>query len=84
MTTAIEADDSSGRSSVFLRCDQTASCEGDVTHIDDKGWLYCTPHGEGRRSVRPCRRMTEAEIATLTAGKTIWWDAEKNLPEEAP
>ena len=65
---------------VTLQCDMTGSCKRDVTHIDDKGWLYCTPHGEGRRSVRPCRRMTEAEIATLTAGNTIWWDAEKNLP----
>lgn len=48
-------------------------CSGEVTHIDDKGYVYCTGHGERRRcdGVRKCRALRPAEITKLTIGQTI-------------
>lgn len=63
-----------------LTCDMRRECPATVTHIDDKGWVYCAGHGTARRTTRPCREMTTSEIATLEAGGTIWWDPERNLP----
>lgn len=48
-------------------------CTGPVTHIDDKGYVYCTGHGERRRcdGVRKCRALRPAEITKLTNGQPI-------------
>ena len=52
-----------------LTCDMTHGCGGTVTHIDNKGWTYCTYHGEQRRSTRPCRKLRSGEIAKLQHGQ---------------
>jgi len=62
---------------VALQCTQTSDCEQPVATIDDKGWLYCDPHGHRQR---PWRRLNAADIARLEAGKTISFDT----PTEAP
>jgi hypothetical protein len=55
-----------------LTCDMERSCTRPVTHIDNKGWMYCTPHGEQRRtSGKPCRKLRSGEIETLESGRTI-------------
>lgn len=54
-----------------LTCDMTADCPKPVTHIDDKGNAYCTPHGEQRRSSRPCRKLHPNELAQLQRGEPI-------------
>jgi len=54
-----------------LRCDGVSGCAEPVTYIDNKGWIYCARHGIARKAARPCRKMTRAEIATLTDGRTI-------------
>jgi len=46
-------------------------CAGTVTYIDNKGYVYCTVHGCMRRSIRPCRRLTPAELERLENGLTI-------------
>lgn len=47
-------------------------CTRHVTHIDNKGFVYCTPHGEQRRTNgTPCRKLRPGEIEKLEAGQTI-------------
>ena len=53
---------------VTVTCDMEASCTEPVTHMDDKGYVYCTSHGLQRRSVRPCRRLYGWERAEIQRG----------------
>lgn len=48
-------------------------CHKPITHIDDKGYVYCTGHGERRRcdGVRKCRALRPGEITKLVLGETI-------------
>lgn len=55
-----------------LQCDQEKDCKEPVSMIDNKGWTYCTKHGEQRKSAGvPCRKMKPAEIKKLEEGGTI-------------
>ena len=57
---------------VRLQCDQEKDCKEPVSMIDNKGWTYCTKHGEQRKSAGvPCRKMKPAEIKKLEEGGTI-------------
>lgn len=53
-------------------------CAGEVTHVDNKGFVYCVHHGVGRRNSHPCRKLLKREIRLLEAGEPIWWDARRN------
>lgn len=58
-----------------LTCDMENDCTAPVTHVDEKGWLYCATHGPQRRqSGRQCRKLTAAEIKRLQAGLTISYE----------
>lgn len=53
-----------------LTCDMKRDCTADVTHIDNKGFLYCATHGQDRRaSGIPCRKMQKQEIDRLRQGR---------------
>jgi hypothetical protein len=55
-----------------LTCDMVRGCANPVTHIDNKGWVYCEKHGPIRRMHgTPCRKMTAAEVKRLESGQTI-------------
>ncbi len=55
-----------------LKCDMRVDCKEPVTHLDNKGYVYCTGHGEQRRSHDiPCRKLRSHEITKLTRGETI-------------
>lgn len=54
-----------------LKCDMTRECAADVTHIDNKGFVYCTGHGEDRRERIPCRKLRPHEIKQLTFGQPL-------------
>lgn len=54
-----------------LRCDMKADCNELVTHIDDKGFVYCTAHGVRRRDWRPCRKLRSWEVNRLKADKAL-------------
>ena len=47
------------------------SCTGNVTYIDEKGFIYCTIHGAIRHTYRKSRKLTRAELKLLQAGKPI-------------
>jgi len=55
-----------------LSCDMTADCERPITHLDEKGYIYCTPHGESRRGggIR-CRKLRPYELRRLEAGQQV-------------
>lgn len=46
-------------------------CASEVTHIDNKGFIYCRTHGEWRKAAGPCRKMTRGEVRTLEGGGVI-------------
>ena len=49
-----------------LRCDKNETCRDEITHIDDKGYIYCTYHGEQRNmGPRSCRKLTPPELTRL-------------------
>lgn len=54
-----------------LKCDMERSCGSAVTHVDSKGYLYCTKHGERRKMGQACRKLQPAEIKKLEQGGTI-------------
>jgi hypothetical protein len=52
-----------------LKCDMTRECAAPVTHIDEKGFVYCREHGIDRKSYCRSRQLTAGEIKTLTSGR---------------
>lgn len=54
-----------------LLCDMTEGCLAPVTHIDDKGFAYCTEHGIQRRDSRRCRKLRAHELNGLKRGEQI-------------
>jgi len=54
-----------------LECAGGDTCTKVITHIDHKGWTYCTSHGKQRQIYVPCRKLTATEIAKLECGETI-------------
>lgn len=61
-----------GRSNGILRCDMEKVCIQPVSHIDEKGFVYCASHGATRqRSGVLCRKLRPAEIKRLERGEAI-------------
>jgi hypothetical protein len=56
-----------------LRCEYTADCPGAVTHIDNKGFIYCQRHGQIRRESRHggCRKLRPHELRRLERGEKV-------------
>lgn len=56
---------------IVLRCDMEEGCTAPVTHIDQKGYAYCTKHGLERRDYRPCRKLRPWELHRLLRGEPL-------------
>lgn len=55
-----------------LRCDMIEGCEVQITHVDNKGYLYCAHHGAQRKTGGiPTRKLRPIEIRRLESGQTI-------------
>jgi hypothetical protein len=54
-----------------LKCDMQTDCKKSVTHIDNKGFVYCQWHGNQRNMYKPCRKLTQTELKKLENGETI-------------
>lgn len=54
-----------------LRCDMDRACTSPVTHVDRKGYVYCTMHGLRRRADQPCRKLLAHEVRKLESGKPL-------------
>jgi hypothetical protein len=62
----------------ILRCDMTHNCAKTVTHIDEKGFVYCREHGIVRKCYRRCRQLFPNELRMLREYKPISYDPKRN------
>jgi hypothetical protein len=58
-------------SSKILQCEMVKGCTADVTHLDAKGYVYCTAHGAQRSSYQRCRKLRPHEINRLKSGEAL-------------
>lgn len=54
-----------------LHCDMLDGCKAKVTHIGEKGYIYCSAHAPDRRGVERYRRLLVSERKALERGDTI-------------
>jgi hypothetical protein len=54
-----------------LQCDMDRDCQGEITHLGQKGYVYCEKHGLQRRYYRPCRKLRPGEIKKLQRGEAL-------------
>lgn len=54
-----------------LQCDMSHDCTRTVTHVEEKGWVYCAEHGIARRTHRRCRRLRPWEVLMLRKGQPL-------------
>lgn len=56
-----------------MQCQMTGKCTAPVTHIGNKGYIYCTEHALDRRSSRyeQTRAMRPWEVALLATGESL-------------
>ena len=52
-------------------CEWSKDCKGVVSHLDEKGFIYCASHGNVRKAAMRCRKLTPREKRTLQSGGTI-------------
>ncbi len=53
-------------------CDMVHGCTGHVTHIDEKGFVYCEPHGIQRKQGNTrCRKLKGFEMRFIHAGQPL-------------
>lgn len=66
--------------STILKCDMHHTCHNTVTHLDDKGFVYCLSHGRDRQAsgIR-CRKLAMWELKRLQAGLTLPSYDQKNI-----
>lgn len=56
-----------------MQCEMTDACKAPVTHIGEKGYVYCGPHAEVRRQAgsERTRKMRAWECALIEAGEPV-------------
>ena len=56
-----------------MQCDMSKDCHGTVTHIGEKGYIYCAEHADTRRRYvgEHCRKMRPWELSLVLAGKPL-------------
>lgn len=55
-----------------LKCEMRKECVQGVTHIDNKGFIYCRFHGQARKeSGYRCRMLTGGELKKLNSGQQL-------------
>lgn len=59
-----------------MTCEMEKDCKMPVTHIGNKGWVYCKEHGIYRRVYghESTRQMRAWEITRLNAGMIISYE----------
>lgn len=55
-----------------LKCEMSHDCAAPVTHIEEKGFVYCAEHGVRRRNIgRRCRQLRPWELTLLRQSKPL-------------
>lgn len=55
----------------WLTCEMEVGCREPVARIDQKGFVYCEPHGQERKIWQPCRKLRAWELKRLKRGKAL-------------
>lgn len=63
-------------------CDMARDCTTPVTHIGEKGYVYCPEHAAQRRGWEGARRMVAWELDLLREGKPL--PSYRPIPKPAP
>jgi hypothetical protein len=53
------------------KCDMHKECQGQVSHIDSSGFVYCARHGAVRKQYMRCRKLKPAELKLILSGQPI-------------
>jgi hypothetical protein len=56
---------------VNLSCDMQKDCTAQVAYIDNKGFVYCAPHGLERKDYCRCRKLRQHELRKLERGEML-------------
>lgn len=51
-----------------LRCDMRSTCTREITHLGEKGFIYCREHAKWRRDFERCRPLSPDELRQLQGG----------------
>lgn len=55
-----------------LACDMLSDCTDEVTHIESKGYVYCTGHGKDRKGYgHRVRKLRPHEVRKLERSEPI-------------
>jgi hypothetical protein len=54
-----------------LVCDMIEDCPNPVTHIGEKGYVYCTGHAPQRRGWERVRKLRPHELNRLRRGEPL-------------
>lgn len=54
-----------------LHCDMVVGCNAAITHLDEKGFVYCAEHGKQRKEYKRCRLLKPRELSVLREGKAL-------------
>jgi hypothetical protein len=54
-----------------LKCEMSSTCTAPVTHLDAKGYTYCTDHGQARQMSQRCRKLRPHELRKLERGQVL-------------
>lgn len=52
-------------------CEMSDECNGVVTHVGDKGYVYCESHAVARRYWERTRRMRPWEVRWIEQGRPL-------------
>lgn len=53
------------------KCDMKSDCLNPITHIDNKGFVYCTECGKDRKLTHSCRKLRPWELKLIQAGRQV-------------
>lgn len=67
----------------ILHCDMAKQCDASVTHIDNKGFIYCAVHGKERKYTHPTRQLAKWELTWLRRGDPIPSYTRRPMPKPA-
>lgn len=59
------------RPAALLTCAMVQGCDAPITHLDTRGYVYCTRHGQQRQRDQRCRKLRQYEIARLARGEQV-------------
>ena len=54
-----------------LHCDMKNTCRNKITHLGEKGYIYCSAHAGPRQVQERCRLLRPFELEILKEGRAL-------------